>query len=77
MPRVQADLASRGIHCGRKHMARKHMARLMRQAGLAGCHRRGPFPTTQRDSTAQPAPDLVGRTFAARAPNQLWIADST
>ena len=32
-------------------------------AGLAGCHRRRPFQTTQRDPLAPPAPDLVQRTF--------------
>jgi putative transposase len=33
--------------------------------------------TTHRDPVAEPAPDLVRRTFAANAPNQRWIADST
>jgi putative transposase len=49
----------------------------MRQAGLVGCHRRRPFQTTRRDPAAEPAPDLVQRTFAASAPNVLWIADIT
>jgi putative transposase len=49
----------------------------MRRDGLVGCHRRRPFHTTQRDPLAAPAPDLVQRTFAAHAPNQLWIADIT
>ena len=49
----------------------------MRRAGLGGCHRRRPFPTTQRDPLAAPAPNLVQRTFAASAANQLWIADIT
>jgi len=49
----------------------------MRRAGLVGGHRRRPFPTTRRDPAAEPAPDLVQRTFAASAPNQLWIADIT
>jgi len=42
-----------------------------------GCHRRRPFHTTRRDPAAEPAPDLVQRLFAARAANQLWIADIT
>lgn len=71
-PRVHAELANAGSHCGRKRVAR-----LMRQAGLVGCHRRRPFQTTQRDPAAEPAPDLVQRTFAASAPNVLWIADIT
>jgi len=72
MPRIHAALASAGTHCGRKRVAR-----LMRGAGLVGCHRRRPFQTTQRDPLAEPAPDLVQRTFTADAPNQLWIADIT
>jgi putative transposase len=72
VPRVHAALATAGMRC-----SRKRIARLMRQAGLVGCHRRRPFQTTQRDPQAEPAPDLVQRTFAANAPNQLWIADIT
>ncbi len=72
VPRVHAELASAGTRCGRKRVAR-----LMRQAGVIGCHRRRPFPTTRRDPAAEPAPDLVERTFSASAPNQLWIADIT
>jgi putative transposase len=71
-PRVHAELAAAGIRCGRKRVGR-----LMRQAGLAGCHRRRPFHTTQRDPAAEPAPDLVQRAFVASAPNQLWLADIT
>ncbi len=74
-PRIQAELQAAGMCCGRKRVAR-----LMRQAGLVGCHRRRPRQTphtTQRDPTAQVAPDLVQRTFAAAAPNVLWIADIT
>jgi putative transposase len=71
-PRIHAELVSRGMPCGRKRIAR-----LMRRDGLVGCHRRHPFQTTQRDPAAEPAPDLVQRTFAASAPNVLWIADIT
>jgi putative transposase len=71
-PRVHAELAAAGTHC-----ARKRVARLMRQAGLVGCHRRRFVKTTRRDSAAEPAPDLVERTFAASAPDQLWVADIT
>jgi putative transposase len=72
VPRIQAELASAGTPCGRKRVAR-----LMRRAGLQGTHRRRPFQTTQRDPQAEPAPDLVQRTFTATAPNGLWIADIT
>jgi putative transposase len=33
--------------------------------------------TTVRDEKAYRAPDLVGRVFAAPAPNRLWVADFT
>ena len=72
VPRVHAELMARGARCGHKRVAR-----LMRQAGLVGCHRRRPVHTTRRDPQAEPAPDLVQRMFAASAPNQLWIADIT
>ena len=71
-PRLHADLRAAGEHCGRKRVAR-----LMRQAGLVGCHRRRCLGTTQRDQTAQPVPDRVRRQFVASAPNQLWTADIT
>ncbi len=71
-PRIHAALTADGLRCGRKRVAR-----LMRQAGLVGCHRRRPFHTTQRDPQAEVAPDLVQRQFTASAPNQLWIADIT
>jgi putative transposase len=72
-PRVHAELADvHGVRCGRKRVAR-----LMRTAGLAGCHRRRAPRTTRRDRAAAPAPDLVQRTFAADAPNTLWTADIT
>jgi putative transposase len=72
VPRIHAELASAGTQCGRKRVAR-----LMRQAGVTGCHRRRTFHTTRRDPADEPAPDLVQRTFAASAANQLWIADIT
>ena len=71
-PRVHAELAHAGRQCGRKRVAR-----WMRQAGLVGCHRRRPFHTTHRDPLAEPAPDLIQRTFTASAPNGLWVADIT
>ena len=33
--------------------------------------------TTRQDPLAIPAPDLVGRTFCAPAPDRLWTADIT
>jgi putative transposase len=72
-PRIHAELRATGRRCGRKRVAR-----LMRQAGLAGCHRRRRQPrTTVADPGATPAPNLVQRNFAPLAPNCLWVADIT
>jgi putative transposase len=72
-PRVHAELRQEhGVRCGRKRVAR-----LMRQAGLAGCHRGRAIRTTRHEPSATPAPDLVQRTFHADAPNRLWVADLT
>jgi putative transposase len=72
-PRIHAELRlDHGVH-----VARKRVARLMRSAGLVGCHRRRRRGLTRRDPQAAPAPDLVQRTFTATAPDRLWTADIT
>jgi len=71
-PRIWAKLRDEGVYC-----SRKRVARLLRLAGLQGCHRRKGPRTTRRRSDAAPAPDLVKRDFAAAAPDQLWVADIT
>jgi len=72
-PRVHAELRAGGERHGRKRIAR-----LMRKAGLVGASRRRTgMTTTRRDRDARPAPDLVDRDFAAKAANQLWVADIT
>jgi putative transposase len=72
-PRVHAELQlDHGVHVGRKRVAR-----LMRTAGLVGCHRRRRRGLTRRDPQAAPAPDLVQRTFTATTPDRLWTADIT
>jgi len=72
-PRIHAELADDyNIRCGRKRVAR-----LMRTAGLVGCHRRPKTWTTRRDDSQAPAPDRVHRDFTAAAPNELWVADIT
>ncbi len=57
--------------------ARKRVARLLRAAGLVGCHRRRRTRTTVADLARSPAPDLVARDFTAAAPNRLWFGDIT
>jgi putative transposase len=68
-PRIHADLVAKGIDVGRKRVAR-----LMRGAGLVGVSRRKFVRTTERDSGAEAAPDLVERDFTAKAPDELWVA---
>ena len=70
-PRVHAELAAKGIRIGRKRVAR-----LMSRAGLAGVSRRR-FVTITVKGDGRQAPDLVGRNFAAEAPDRLWVADIT
>ena len=58
-PRVHQQLRRRGTRCGRRRVAR-----LMRQAGLEGCHRRRWRTTTVQDPTAQATDlDLIQRAF--------------
>jgi putative transposase len=77
---VHAELVDQeGAH--RVRCGRKRVARLMRQAGLTGCHRPARRPRTPTpDRQATPAPDRVERCFAPEqigAPNKLWVADIT
>ena len=70
-PRIHAELRAQGERC-----SRTRVARLMRLAGVAGCHRRR-FRTTRRDPARPSTPDLVQRAFSAATPNQVWVADMT
>src|SRR5512144_1022343 len=72
-PRVHLELRELGVRC-----ARKRVARLMRADGRRGaCRRRFRAGCTRRDPAARPAPDLIGRVFAASRPNLTWVADVT
>jgi len=71
-PRIFEDLREEGVKVGRNRVAR-----LMRAAGLQGVTRRKRSWTTVRDSSAEPAPDLVQRDFSVDRPDQLWVADIT
>lgn len=71
-PRIHAELRAGGTRCGRKRVAR-----LMRAAGLVGCHRRRTVVTTVREAAVREVPDHLQRQFAAAAPNQRWTADIT
>jgi putative transposase len=74
-PRIHAELQlACGVRCGRKRVAR-----LLRSAGLVGCHRRRRVRSrlTRRDPGAAPAPDLCQRQFSPPELNRLWHADYT
>jgi putative transposase len=72
-PNIHAELADdHGIRVGRKRVAR-----LMRAASLRGATLRRYVVTTQTDSGARPAADLVERQFYAEGPDRLWVADIT
>jgi len=72
-PRVWAELRlDHGIS-----LSRKRVARLMRAARLQGVHVRRRYRTTRRAKGIAPAPDLVGRRFAAPEPDRIWVADIT
>ncbi len=71
-PRIWAELRQAGVAC-----SRKRVARLLRLAGLQGCHRRKGPPTRRRVRATAPTPDLVRRDFTAKALDQLWVADIT
>lgn len=71
-PRVQAELRTQGIGCG-KH----RVARLMRQAGLRAVQKQRRVCTTDSHHTDPVAPNLLQRDFTAPAPNRKWLTDIT
>jgi len=72
-PRVHAELKlGQGVRC-----SRKRVERLMRQAQIAGIHRRRRGGCTRRDLEAQPSDDLVQRAFDPAEPDRLWVMDVT
>ena len=58
-------------------VARCTVERLMRSLGLAGVVRGARVRTTVPDPVAERPQDLVHRQFAARRPDELWVADFT
>jgi len=66
-PRVHAELkVGQDVRC-----SRKRIERLMRQAGIAGIHRRRRGGCTRRELDAQPSEDLVNRAFDPTEPDRL------
>ncbi len=58
-------------------VSRKRGARLMRQAGLRAQQRKRHRLTTISEHDQPIAPNHLGQTFVAEAPNQRWVSDTT
>jgi putative transposase len=72
-PRVHAELKlGLDVRC-----SRKRVERLMRQARVAGIHRRRRGGCTKRDPSLEPSDDLVQRAFDPAEPDRLWVMDVT
>src|SRR5262249_8102323 len=71
-PRIHPELRAQ-----RQAVGRPRVARLMRIQGLQARKRRRFISTTASDHALTVAPNLVGRRFAAAAPNTIWAGDVT
>jgi len=71
------DLAAARAEAGAGPVNHKKVARLMRQAGIEGRHQRRRRCLTKQDKSAPPAPDLLGRDFAAAAPDTKWCGSGS
>jgi putative transposase len=71
-PRVTAELRRRG-----QTVNHKRVERLMRQHGIVGWRPRRRRSLTKPDTTAAPAPDLLGRLFDPDQPDVAWCGDVT
>jgi putative transposase len=70
--RIAAQLARWGVRAG-PELVRM----LMRELGLVACQPRPWRPSTTRQGTAGPIPDLVNRDFSAAAPGEKMVGDIT
>jgi transposase InsO family protein len=75
--RVHAEIAGRREQAGRGPVDRKRIERVVREARIAGRHRRRRVVTTVPDRAAAHIPDLVKRDFAASRPDEKWCGDIT
>jgi putative transposase len=71
-PRVQAELAAKGVR-----VSRKRIIRLMQAQGLVARQRKRFKCTTRTDPELPVADNLLQRDFTAGAPNQRWVGDTT
>ena len=72
VPRIHAELRTRGVRVGRKRVAR-----LMREEGLEGRSPRRRGIRTTKSSPETKGANLLERNFTAEAPNRVWVADTT
>jgi transposase InsO family protein len=71
-PRVHRDLVEDGERVGRKRVIR-----LMREEGLRARVRKRFKSSTNSEHDQPIAPNVLARDFAAPAPNQRWVGDTT
>ena len=71
-PRVHEDLIEQ-----QEHVSRKRVIRLMQEDGLKARARKRYKVTTMSDHDQPVAANLLDRQFAAAAPNQRWVSDTT
>jgi putative transposase len=72
VPRIHKALRKAGLVVNRKKVER-----LMRKIGLAGRFRARKCRTTLPGDESYVIPDLIGRRFAAGAPDLAWVQDIT
>jgi transposase InsO family protein len=56
-------------------ISRKRVAHLMRLNGIQARRKQDYKSTTKRDTSREPAPNLLAQDFSAEAMNQTWVAD--
>ena len=71
-PRVHEDLIEQ-----HEHVSRKRVVRLMHEDGLVARLRKRFKRTTMSDHDQPVAANILDRQFAADAPNQRWVGDTT
>lgn len=71
-PRVHEDLIELG-----ERVSRKRVVRLMQEQGLRARVRRRYKCSTMSEHDQPVAPNLLGRSFEAKAPNERWVGDTT
>ena len=71
-PRLHRALNAAGYGC-----SPERVRRLMLKHGIASKHRRKYRATTNSRHDLPVADNLVKRDFSAKAPNRLWVADTT